>query len=231
MRSARRRRRCRPRSSACWRPARSSRWARSPPCGSTRGSSRPPTRTSSNGSQAGTFREPLLHRLAGYSIRLPPLRERRDDIGRLLVHFLRQELAATGELEDPRPGLAPPALDEAGPGGAAGPVRLAGQCAAAPQRGPAVGDRQPWPAAAPVQPWAREPSRRRRPSGRGGGRAAGRRAGRCRSGAGQRTGRRPAEKAGGDLPGRAAGGAARPSLAPQEPRPRRWGSRGLRSTC
>ncbi|HVR95621.1 MAG TPA: sigma-54 dependent transcriptional regulator [Thermoanaerobaculia bacterium] len=49
--------------------------------------------------QAGTFREPLLHRLAGYSIQLPPLRERRDDIGRLLVHFLRQELAATGELE------------------------------------------------------------------------------------------------------------------------------------
>lgn len=49
--------------------------------------------------QAGTFREPLLHRLAGYSIRLPPLRERRDDIGRLLIHFLRQELAATGELE------------------------------------------------------------------------------------------------------------------------------------
>lgn len=49
--------------------------------------------------QAGTFREPLLHRLAGYSLRLPPLRERRDDIGRLLVHFLRQELAATGGLE------------------------------------------------------------------------------------------------------------------------------------
>jgi len=49
--------------------------------------------------QEGTFREPLLHRLAGYSIRLPPLRERRDDIGRLLVHFLREELAATGELE------------------------------------------------------------------------------------------------------------------------------------
>ena len=49
--------------------------------------------------QAGTFREPLLHRLAGYSIRLPPLRERRDDIGRLLVHFLREELATTGELE------------------------------------------------------------------------------------------------------------------------------------
>jgi two-component system nitrogen regulation response regulator GlnG len=49
--------------------------------------------------QAGTFREPLLHRLAGYTIKLPPLRERRDDIGRLLIHFLREELAATGELE------------------------------------------------------------------------------------------------------------------------------------
>src|SRR6185503_9360810 len=28
-----------------------------------------------------------------------PLRERRDDIGRLLLHFLRMELASTGELE------------------------------------------------------------------------------------------------------------------------------------
>ena len=45
----------------------------------------------------GTFRAPLLHRLAGYSIWLPPLRERRDDIGRLLVHFLRIELEALGE--------------------------------------------------------------------------------------------------------------------------------------
>lgn len=44
----------------------------------------------------GRFRAPLLHRLRGYEIRLPPLRERRDDIGRLFVHFLRQELAALG---------------------------------------------------------------------------------------------------------------------------------------
>jgi two-component system nitrogen regulation response regulator GlnG len=43
------------------------------------------------------FKAPLLHRLAGYEIWLPPLRERRDDVGRLLLHFLAQELAAVGE--------------------------------------------------------------------------------------------------------------------------------------
>jgi two-component system, NtrC family, nitrogen regulation response regulator GlnG len=43
------------------------------------------------------FRAPLLHRLAGYEIWLPPLRERRDDIGRLLLHFLDQELRTVGE--------------------------------------------------------------------------------------------------------------------------------------
>jgi two-component system, NtrC family, nitrogen regulation response regulator GlnG len=56
--------------------------------------------------EEGRFRAPLLHRLNGYEIRLPPLRERRDDVGRLLVHFLRQELAAFGEehrLDDPGP--------------------------------------------------------------------------------------------------------------------------------
>ena len=46
---------------------------------------------------SGRFRAPLLHRLSGYEIRIPPLRERRDDIGRLLVHFLRQELETLGE--------------------------------------------------------------------------------------------------------------------------------------
>ncbi|HKV12574.1 MAG TPA: sigma 54-interacting transcriptional regulator [Thermoanaerobaculia bacterium] len=53
---------------------------------------------------AGRFRAPLLHRLGGYVIRLPALRERRDDIGRLFLHFLREELAAVGEerrLTDP----------------------------------------------------------------------------------------------------------------------------------
>ncbi len=47
--------------------------------------------------RSGKFREPLLHRLSGYEINVPPLRERREDIGRLLVHFLRQELRGTGE--------------------------------------------------------------------------------------------------------------------------------------
>ncbi len=46
---------------------------------------------------AGRFRAPLLHRLAGYEIRVPPLRERRDDFGRLFLHFVRQELADVGD--------------------------------------------------------------------------------------------------------------------------------------
>ncbi len=44
----------------------------------------------------GTFRAPLLHRLAGLSIHLPPLRRRREDIGRLLIHFLKIDLEALG---------------------------------------------------------------------------------------------------------------------------------------
>jgi two-component system, NtrC family, nitrogen regulation response regulator GlnG len=45
----------------------------------------------------GRFRAPLLHRLAGYEIGIPPLRERRDDFGRLFLHFVRHELAELGE--------------------------------------------------------------------------------------------------------------------------------------
>jgi len=47
--------------------------------------------------RAGGFRGPLLHRLSGYEIWLPPLRERRDDIGRLLLYFVREELARIDE--------------------------------------------------------------------------------------------------------------------------------------
>jgi two-component system nitrogen regulation response regulator GlnG len=53
--------------------------------------------------RAGRFKAPLLHRLAGYEIVLPPLRERREDIGLIFHHFAREELAAMGEA----PRLAP----------------------------------------------------------------------------------------------------------------------------
>ncbi|WP_437826578.1 sigma 54-interacting transcriptional regulator [Sorangium sp. So ce1153] len=46
---------------------------------------------------SGAFREPLLHRLAGFEISLPPLRARREDIGCLFVHFLRDELKRVGQ--------------------------------------------------------------------------------------------------------------------------------------
>ncbi|HYH44105.1 MAG TPA: sigma-54 dependent transcriptional regulator [Thermoanaerobaculia bacterium] len=49
--------------------------------------------------EQGRFRAPLLHRLSGYEIFMPPLRERRDDFGRLLFHFLRAELRALHEEE------------------------------------------------------------------------------------------------------------------------------------
>mgnify|MGYP000325984722 CR=1 FL=1 len=40
----------------------------------------------------GSFRASLLNRLASYEIWIPALRDRREDIGRLLVSFLREEL-------------------------------------------------------------------------------------------------------------------------------------------
>ncbi|MEM9598883.1 MAG: sigma 54-interacting transcriptional regulator, partial [Acidobacteriota bacterium] len=44
--------------------------------------------------ESGRFRAPLYHRLAGYTLRLPPLRERLDDLGQLLRVFLEEEAAA-----------------------------------------------------------------------------------------------------------------------------------------
>ena len=45
---------------------------------------------------AGRFRAPLLHRLSGTTIWIPPLRKRRDDLGRLLMFFLRREFEGMG---------------------------------------------------------------------------------------------------------------------------------------
>ena len=52
----------------------------------------------------GRFKMPLYHRLGGYTVHLPALRERREDLGRLLYFFLRDELAKLGRapLEESR---------------------------------------------------------------------------------------------------------------------------------
>ncbi|MCC6624174.1 MAG: sigma-54-dependent Fis family transcriptional regulator [Deltaproteobacteria bacterium] len=56
------------------------------------------------------FRAPLFYRLATSEVSVPPLRERRADIGRLVVHFLAKELAALG-----REALLRPALTDESP--------------------------------------------------------------------------------------------------------------------
>lgn len=45
---------------------------------------------------AERFRAPLLHRLAGFQVHVPPLAERRADVGPLFAHFARAELASMG---------------------------------------------------------------------------------------------------------------------------------------
>ncbi|MEO1083918.1 MAG: sigma 54-interacting transcriptional regulator [Acidobacteriota bacterium] len=57
--------------------------------------------------RGGRFRPALLHRLGSYEIRVPPLRRRRDDIARLLVHFLDEESRRLGD--------APPGPGDRGP--------------------------------------------------------------------------------------------------------------------
>ena len=60
--------------------------------------------------EQGDFRAPLLHRLAAYEIWLPPLRARREDLGRLVLHFARQaerEVGRPGWL-DSRDATSPP---------------------------------------------------------------------------------------------------------------------------
>ncbi len=55
----------------------------------------------------GQFRSPLFHRLSSCVLELPPLRQRRDDVGRLFFHFLRQELPEIHRLEPAAPDREP----------------------------------------------------------------------------------------------------------------------------
>lgn len=58
--------------------------------------------------EQGAFRDDFYQRIAPHSFSLPALRERRDDIGPLALHFLRE---LTGEGGLPRRRLAPEAMD------------------------------------------------------------------------------------------------------------------------
>jgi len=56
---------------------------------------------------AGRFREDLYYRLARFTVEVPPLRDRREDIHLLADHFLR---LFAREMNLPRPSLSPAAL-------------------------------------------------------------------------------------------------------------------------
>src|SRR5262249_432083 len=56
----------------------------------------------------GRFREDLYYRLSGFTISLPPLRERGEDLPLLVLHYLRR---FAKEMDRPIEGIAPPALD------------------------------------------------------------------------------------------------------------------------
>ncbi len=61
----------------------------------------------------GRFRQQLHQRIAGAVIRIPALRERREDVAHLLYHFLREFMAGAGigaELLEGRPAGRPPWL-------------------------------------------------------------------------------------------------------------------------
>lgn len=58
--------------------------------------------------EAGRFRRDLFHRIADWTVTLPPLRERRADIPHLAAHFLAQESARLGK---PLYGISEAAMD------------------------------------------------------------------------------------------------------------------------
>ncbi len=61
--------------------------------------------------RAGTFSSALLNRLETSTIRVPPLRERREDIPALLLHFLKRAAETSGE---PPFGISGKAVEECG---------------------------------------------------------------------------------------------------------------------
>lgn len=61
--------------------------------------------------RAGTFSSALFNRMEAFSIRIPPLRERREDIPALLLHFLKLASETSGE---PPFGISGKAVEECG---------------------------------------------------------------------------------------------------------------------
>jgi Nif-specific regulatory protein len=59
--------------------------------------------------ERGTFRQDLFYRLRVFPLRLPPLRERREDIPLLVEHFLRKY---TAEMNKAVAGVVPEAMDQ-----------------------------------------------------------------------------------------------------------------------